>query len=322
MVGFQTQVNTVQAPGVEGDFASVNPRSTVLAGSGGIVAGALGLLAGRFAWLSYSAVDANGAPAVANNFGAGIPAGFFRRDQQAVIGTTDWLAGATMRTPAGFPVTLFDLGDFWVKNNGSTAAVPGQKCFADTADGSASFAAAGATSTSASVTGSIAAKSSTLTGSIAGNVLTVTAASGDPLVPGAILTGTAGDGITTGTQVVSQLSGTTGGIGTYAVSIPDQTIPSGPITGTYGLLTVSAVGSGALEVGDVLAGTGGGGVTASTQITGLGTGTGGTGTYYVSPSQTVTSTTITASNKIETKWYCRTAGQVGDIVKISTTPLG
>lgn len=320
MTGFQTQVNTVPAPGVEGDFASTNPRAVVLAGPGGLVAGALGLVAARFAWLSYVAVDANGAPSVANNFGAGIPAGFFRRDQQAVI--TDFLGTSTMRTPAGYPVTLFDAGDFWVKNNGSTAAVPGMKAFADLGDGGASFAAAGASPASSSVTGSIAAKTSVLTGSIAGNVLTITAASGDALVPGAVLTGTAGGGVATGTKVVSQLSGTAGGVGTYSIDIPDQTIPSGSMGATYGLLTVTAVGSGGLDVGDVLSGSGGGGVTSGTAITGLGTGTGQTGTYYVSPTQTVTSTTIAATNTIETKWYCRTAGQPGEIVKISSYPLG
>jgi len=58
-------------------------------------------------------------------------------------------------------------------------------------------------------------------------------------------------------------------------------------------LTVSAVTSGALAVGDTLAGTG---VTPGTKITALGTGSGGTGTYTVSPSQTVASTAITAGD--------------------------
>ena len=56
-------------------------------------------------------------------------------------------------------------------------------------------------------------------------------------------------------------------------------------------MTVTAVGSGALSVGQVVSGTG---VTAGTTITALGTGTGGTGTYTVSPSQTASSTTVTA----------------------------
>lgn len=56
-------------------------------------------------------------------------------------------------------------------------------------------------------------------------------------------------------------------------------------------LTVSAVTSGQVLVGDQISGTG---VTAGTTITAYGTGTGGTGTYTVSASQTVASTTITS----------------------------
>lgn len=67
---------------------------------------------------------------------------------------------------------------------------------------------------------------------------------------------------------------------------------TGSISGTT--LTVTAVSSGSLCVGQVLSGTG---ITAGTQITGLGTGTGGTGTYTVSASQTVSSTTVTATGR-------------------------
>lgn len=63
---------------------------------------------------------------------------------------------------------------------------------------------------------------------------------------------------------------------------------TGSISGTT--LTVTAVGSGTIQVGHVITGTS---VTAGTSITGLGTGSGGTGTYTVSTSQTVSSTTIT-----------------------------
>jgi hypothetical protein len=59
------------------------------------------------------------------------------------------------------------------------------------------------------------------------------------------------------------------------------------ITGTT--MTVSAVASGSLSVGQQVYGTG---VSALTRITALGTGTGGTGTYTVTPSQTVASTTM------------------------------
>ncbi len=57
-------------------------------------------------------------------------------------------------------------------------------------------------------------------------------------------------------------------------------------------LTVTAVTSGQLAVGQTISGTG---ITAGTIITAVGTGTGGAGTYTVSISQTAASTAVTAS---------------------------
>jgi hypothetical protein len=70
---------------------------------------------------------------------------------------------------------------------------------------------------------------------------------------------------------------------------------TGAISGST--LTVSAIGSGTLAVGQTLVA---GGVTAGTKITALGTGTGGTGTYTVSVSQTVASTAIKAGPALVT----------------------
>jgi hypothetical protein len=126
-----------------------------------------------------------------------------------------------------------------------------------------------------------------VTASIEGRILTVTAVGGGSVQNGAILAGT---GVTAGTQVQKQLSGTANGVGTYQVSL-SQSVGSGTITGSYGTMTVSAVASGALAVGQVISGTG---VTAGTVVTALLSGTGGTGTYVVSPSQTASSTTVSA----------------------------
>ena len=68
-------------------------------------------------------------------------------------------------------------------------------------------------------------------------------------------------------------------------------VVTGSISATT--LTVSAVTSGVLSVGQVISGLG---ITAGTKITALGTGTGGTGTYTVSFSQTASSSTITGSS--------------------------
>lgn len=84
---------------------------------------------------------------------------------------------------------------------------------------------------------------------------------------------------------LSASSVTTGGAFLSPISV------TGSISGTT--FTASAVTNGLfLHVNDVLSGAG---VTAGTYITALGTGAGGAGTYTVSASQTVASTTITAT---------------------------
>lgn len=70
----------------------------------------------------------------------------------------------------------------------------------------------------------------------------------------------------------------------------DAATVTGSIAGTT--LTVTAVASGSIHVGQTLTGAG---VTAGTTVTARLTGTGGNGTYTVSASQTVASTTISAS---------------------------
>jgi hypothetical protein len=310
---FQTQVNTVPAPAVAGDFASYNPRDNVLAGPGGLVAGPAGVTVGAFAWWNASTIDPDNAPTTVNSFGSGPVTGFVHRSLQALI--TTYLAETSFTIPPGYPVTLFSAGDFWVVNNGTTQATIGMNAYANYANGLVSFATAGSVS-SASVTGAIAASTGSFTGSISGNVLSITAVGSGTAVVGGTLSGT---NVATGTQIVSQLSGTTGGIGTYAVSIPEQTVASTTISETYGTLTVSAVSSGTLGAGDPLSGTG---VTTGTVITALGTGTGGTGTYIVSPTQTAASTTVTAGTNVQTKFVAMSAGAPGELVKISNHLLG
>jgi hypothetical protein len=84
--------------------------------------------------------------------------------------------------------------------------------------------------------------------------------------------------------------GTNGAQNNTFLDSANQAVVTGSITTT--VLTVTAVTSGTLVVGTGITGTG---VTAGTTITALLTGTGGVGTYTVSASQTVSSTTITAT---------------------------
>lgn len=313
--GIQTQVNVVPAPGIVGSFYSENPRYSVPAGPGGIVAGAAGLVVGRFAWLQSSLIDPDNAPIIANNFGLGAPAGILHNENQGLI--TTFLADASLVLPGGFMADLLSGGDLWVTNDGTTYAQQLMKAYANLTNGKVSFAATGSPTQAASTTASIAASTFSVTGSIAGNVMTVTAVGSGVVVPGATISGT---GVSTGNQIVSQLSGTAGGIGTYAVSIAEQAVAAGTtISGTYGTMTVTAVGSGTVVVGGILSGTN---VVAGTQITALGTGTGGNGTYIVNNNTVVVSTTITETLTVETKWIAMSGGAAGEIVKLSAQPLG
>lgn len=307
MGDFPSQVQTFPAIAVEGDFASANPRASVLAGGGALVSGAAGVIVGRFAWADFLNLT------VSNN-GNGLPTGFVHREQQGLI--TVFLAAQSMVVPQGLPIVLHQAGDFWARNAGTLVTTVGMKAYANFVGGAVQFGPASTPPQAASVTGAVAAQVIAGTASIAGNLMTVTASSGAFIAPGAAITGT---NIQAGTTVVSQVSGTAGGIGVYNLNIP-QTVASETIAGTYGLLTVSATGSGALVVGSVLSGTN---VVAGTYVSGFGTGTGGNGTYYVSNNTVVASTTITATAAIETKWYCMDAGRApGELVRMSSWALG
>jgi microcystin-dependent protein len=73
---------------------------------------------------------------------------------------------------------------------------------------------------------------------------------------------------------------------------------TGSITGS--LLTITNIASGSISVGMTLSGSG---VQAGTYITSQGTGNTGIGTYYVSVTQTLSSTTITATNTALTRFW-------------------
>jgi hypothetical protein len=139
----------------------------------------------------------------------------------------------------------------------------------------------------AEITGSIAEATASFTASIAGNVMYVTDVASGIIVPGSILAGT---DVTTNTVVDNQLSGTTGGVGSYAVNI-NQITASTTITSEYSVLTETAVASGAIAVGQTLSGSG---ISANTVVTGVGPIVATHPTYYVSVYQTAGSTDILA----------------------------
>jgi hypothetical protein len=308
--GIQTQVNQNPAPAVEGDFCDANPRYSIIAGPGALVAG-LSAYVGRFCWLSSAQVDGDGAPAICNSFGSGLVDGFIGRNQQGLI--TRYLDAFSMQVAQGFGMFAYSAGGFWIRNSGVVPVVRNMKAYANFADGKATFAATGAPANGASVTASIAAGAGAVTASIDGDVMTVTAVGSGTVPVGATLSGS---GVASGTKVLAQLTGTNEGIGTYRVSI-EQTTASTAVTAAFGIMTVTAVGSGAIGVGDVLAGSG---VDSGTFVTALRTGAGGTGTYIVNSATVVGSTTITAAINVETSWIARTPALPGELVKISNLP--
>ena len=128
------------------------------------------------------------------------------------------------------------------------------------------------------------------TGSTSGTTLTVTTVSSGTI---AINQSLYGIGILPET-VITALGTGTGGTGTYTIN-RSQTVASGTLnSATVGAvvtatiagttMTVSAVTSGVLHVGQTVQGAG---VTIDTIITALGTGTGGVGTYTLSVASTV-----------------------------------
>ena len=72
-------------------------------------------------------------------------------------------------------------------------------------------------------------------GSITGTVLTITAITSGTLTTGAIISGS---GVSAGTTIVNQLTGSSGGIGTYTVSI-SQTVASTTINANNGTITLT-----------------------------------------------------------------------------------
>ena len=123
-MGFQTSVTIQPSPAVAGDFADANPRFSVDAGPGGLVAGPNGLVAGRFAWWAASGIDPDGTPTIVNNTGAGPVTGFGHREQRGLI--TAYLAESSMTIPVGFEVGLMSSGSFWVKIRVTAEHNPGR----------------------------------------------------------------------------------------------------------------------------------------------------------------------------------------------------
>jgi len=132
-----------------------------------------------------------------------------------------------------------------------------------------------------------------------------------------------GAGFPVAATVVSQISGTSGGAGSYQLSAPaTQYVASATGVTTYGTtLNVTAVGSGTLAIGDPITGTNMPATSIASQISGT---AGGVGVYslFVPGTQYVASEAITTAGGIASGWKAMPTNQgdgaVGSLVKITT----
>ena len=333
VTGFQQAVFLYPAPGVWGARASMNPIATVDAGPFNLTAGTLGTSVGKFGWQSYTASTGLG---VVNSYSPTapiIPDGFVANEQQVLI--TTWLGLNGMVIPAGYPVTLYNRGDFWAKSVYADAAI-GNKVFANLFSGDVYPAAAGAF-VSAQVGSAASFNATTTAGSY---VLTVNSWTSGQLAVGQQIStaiaglnpeiayyiesaGTLSLPATSGTGTVNltaaAVASVTGAFTSLAqVGVGGATCTS--VTGGSGSpnLTINAVPVGVLAVGQLVQPITN--ITPGTYIATLGTWNGSTG-YVVlnqNPTGTITAQACNFSAFIETPWYFNSAGNVGDLCKIGT----
>ena len=301
---FQTRVNRYNPFGVEGDFASANPRASSLTPAGGaFVAGPNGVIIGNFAW-----VGTDGRTVSSSGQTVAEPDGFVHRDQQGLL--TEYLQAAGTLIPPGFAVTLMTRGEFLDKNTGPSSIAKGATLYASFADGSLMSSAG----TSASVTATLGSTNTASLGSTntASLGATFTASAGSPAtqlvvtaVTGLISIGdtVSGAGITPGTTISSLVSGTPGGAGTYELSA-ENTCSSATVT-CFGSTVKVTVTTGLISVGDTISGGAGFpvGATIASQLAG---GTpGGAGTYTLSAAGTAYTASATGVTTF------------GDVVKVT-----
>lgn len=295
---FPNKVNVNQAPAVRGDFASQNPRASLLAGQGQLVAPAGGLIVGNFAFVAKSA---NGDVA-SQSYASGDEIGFLAREEQALISA--YLAGDSLVVPQGFMVTLYTRGDFYAYFG--DGATPGQAVYADETTGAAQSG-----SGTTSFTGEVGFVG---TASFATNVMTIVTATSGRIDVGDTVTSATVAG---GTTVTALLSGVSGAVGsTYSLSTAPGTIATQAATTASNVLNVTAISAGSLSVGDVISGSG---ITAGTTIVAFGTGLGGIGTYIISGAQvhTVAETITVPAGNILTSFTVASFANPGELAKIS-----
>ena len=314
---FQTRVNIYNPIGVEGDFASANPRASALTPDGGsLIAGPNGVLVGAFAW-----VEADGRTVNSFASGAVVPTGFVHRDQQGLL--TQYLQAAGTLIPPGFPVTLMVAGDFLDLIAGGSSSVFGSSCYARYSDGALFI---GAAPTGTTGTGSIGSTNTaslgatfTAAASVASTNLVITSVTGLISIGDTV----SGSGIVGGQTIVSQASGTTGGAGTYVLSAV-ATCTGGTVTCFGHTLNVTA-STGLVSVGDTVSGGAGLPVGATVTAVVSGGGIGAAGVYTLSApgtAYTASATGVTTFGSVLNVTATTANFAVGDAITGTGVPAG
>lgn len=266
--GFQVLVNNQPAPGIAGDFYGANPRAVVLAGPSNLIAPVGGLIVGNFAWADLTsgavsqAYNPNGqlgflrrsdqaiivtylgistfvlnAGFLVTLFSQGDFWGLFEagatpgQKVYADPATGALVAGNT--TPAVASVTARMGASFTgvvVTNVLTVSALTGELHTGDLVSGTGVAAVPlgaqltgtpGGAGTYTFVHADVLSEALTTTST----VLDVTAVGSGALAPGDDLVGPVGGG-----QIVAQLDGTPGGIGSYSTTASTQALASGTVT--------------------------------------------------------------------------------------------
>lgn len=283
MTDFQTTVNVYNALGIPGDLSFDGP---LRAQSYNLFSSGTPNVVG-YAYTSVNGIDPepsanSGNAATATVGGTGVFAGILSNPKEyALRGVTGNPLGASLTLPDYAVGSLLYMGEVFVNLPGG-AAVGDAVAFNQTTGALVSYP-----------------RTTAFTASIATTVLTVSAITAGSLQIGQLITGT---GVLPDTYITALGTGL-GGTGTYTIN-NSQTVSSEAMTAN-GLpptaysatgaiatttLTVSAVASGVIRLGDAVTGAN---VAPNTVITAYGSGTGGTGTYTVNNSQTAASATIT-----------------------------
>lgn len=213
---FQRQINRDPAPAVQGDFASNNPRTSIVppVAAGFVAAAAQAITVGYFAWGAVSGqVYSSSAGA-----GAGASLGFVGRTPNIPsIQITDYLGEYRLTINDGQPVTLQKTGDYWVNLVGGAV---GDTVYATAGTGAPTLAAGGGANPDtgfklASVAPVNAVTSNATTIAANTGIMTVAAVASGVIEVGQRVTGV---GVPFGTYVTRQLTGAAGDAGTYQTS--------------------------------------------------------------------------------------------------------